>query len=355
MTVDIDALKKQLLARRRTTPIQSQDLLSSGDTLLNLMVSGKPRGCFAKGHYYLEIGDSNSGKTWINWTMLAEAAKNKNFDNYKLIYNGPEDGAIMDVAAYFGNRLDKRVVKIASTSMEDFYYHLDDLHKEGIPYIEVLDSMDALRPEAESKKFDKKKKSARGQIKEEVSGSYGTEKAKINSENLGRIIPKLKESGSILVVVGQSRSNIGFGSQFNPKTFSGGHALQFYATLQLWFSQAGKIKKDVNGKKREQGICSQVRIKKNRLTGRDRAVEIPIYHSHGIDDVGHCVSYLVDEGIWKKTKGIITTDIGLEGKEEDIIQAIETENKEQLLQDSVAKTWATIEEASAVLRKPRYQ
>jgi RecA/RadA recombinase len=348
--------KAKLLARRRTTPIKSADLLSSGDTILNLMVTGKPRGCYAKGCYYFQVGDSNSGKTWVILTMFAEACLNKNFKDYSLIYDEPEGGARMDMSAFFGDKLEKRLFRQSSLTVEDFYYHLDDILNTNSPFIYVLDSMDLLRTKEENDQFIKLKKKSRGEIKGDVSGSYGTAKAKLNKQNLGRVIPRLKESGSILFIVGQSIANIGYGSVFNPQTFSGGEFLKFSATLQMWFSPAGKIRTgEIRGKKREQGMYAKVQLKKNRLTGRDRSVEIPIYHSHGIDDTGHCIDWMIEEGFWKESRGLIDAkEFGHNTKKENLVMYIEQNSLQLQLQDLIAKCWSELEESIAIERKSRY-
>lgn len=78
--------------------------------------------------------------------------------------------------------------------------------------------------------------------------------------------------------------------------------MKFYATLELWTSVKEKIKKVVRGKPRQLGIVASVQVKKNRLTGKESTVEVPFYHSCGIDDTGSCVDYLVEEGRWKATR-----------------------------------------------------
>ena len=88
----------------------------------------------------------------------------------------------------------------------------------------VLDSMDALLAMASNKKFAKRKQATRGDG-EEIKGSYGMDKPKENSESLRRALAGLRKTGSILIVISQTRDNIGFGAMFQPKTRSGGHAL----------------------------------------------------------------------------------------------------------------------------------
>jgi hypothetical protein len=168
----------------------------------------------------------------------------------------------------------------------------------------------------------------------------------------------LRKSGSILIVISQTRDNIGFGAMFNPKTRGGGRSLKFYATLEIWSSVKGLIKKKVRGKDRQVGIVSLVHVKKNRVDGKDRQVTVPIMHSVGVDDVASCVDYLVEEKTWKKSdKGIIdATDLDFKGTRDQLIQHIEKEGLEKTLHIMVKETWDDIEKAcEGFKRKSRYE
>ena len=75
--------------------VSRRDLLSTGSTLLNLACSENPFGGFLKGKYYLLVGDSDSGKTFLSMSCFAEAMIQKPFKNYRLIYDYVEDGMLM--------------------------------------------------------------------------------------------------------------------------------------------------------------------------------------------------------------------------------------------------------------------
>lgn len=359
MKKSIEEIKERLTIRRKPQLLQDRDFLSTGSTLLNLACTGKKSCGFAKGFYYFLVGDSSSGKTFLSMTCLAEAAKNKNFDGYEFIYDNAEDGMLMDVEAFFGKKVQKRLRNPkphCSTTVEEFYFNLDTALSKG-PCIYILDSMDALDTEEEADKFKERKKARNSN--REVSGNYGTSKAKANSSGIRRVRPMLQETGSILTVISQTRDNIGFGAKFNPKTRSGGHALRFYATLEMWSSIKGKIKTRLAGKDHQQGIVAEIKVKKNRMNGKERSVLIPIYPEAGIDEVGSCVDYLVECEHWQ-TEGkegagkIIASDFDLSLKRESLIGKIEEDGLESELQNIVAGVWLEIEEAIAIKRKPRY-
>jgi hypothetical protein len=143
------------------------------------------------------------------------------------------------------------------------------------------------------------------------------------------------------------------------KTRSGGHALKFYSAVEIWSSIGGKLKKTVHEKDRQVGIVSRLSIKKNRITGKEWDVRVPLYWATGIDDVGSCIDFLLEEKQWKKNKaGQIdgTGDFkGCSGYREQVIKYIEENDLEDELKDLVADVWKTVEAACTVERKKRYE
>jgi RecA/RadA recombinase len=367
MDKETELLKAALKAKRPVVGgVPTKDLLSTGSTLLNLAATNKPNGGFGKGKYFLVVGDSTAGKTFLVLTTLAEACINRNFDNYDIVFDNNEDGALMDIERYYGKGLEERLLApawdedtglpLCSSTAEQFYYNLDTwlkrCRKKGRSLIYVLDSENGLSSGSEEEKFQEQK--VAHEKGKEAAGSYGDGKAKIHSSNLRRIMPELKETGSILIIVSQTRDNLGFGHE--KKTRSGGKALKFYATVEIWMSVKEKLKLRVKGKDRTVGVLAEVRMKKNRFTGKDRTVTIPIYHSSGLDDVGACVDYLIEEDHWEQAKGegYVTTEFGGVRERDEIIKYIEDNNLEKDLRSIVAEVWAEIEAACVVERKPRY-
>ena len=364
--VDVEKVKAAMRKKPRTTKRGSRNL-STGSTLLNLAISGNARIGFSEGQYVLFVGDTSSGKTWLSLTCFAEAAINEVFKDYRLIYDNAENGALMDMGFFFGDKAAKRIEAprydddepVFSRTIEDFYYNVDDALEEETPFVYILDSVDALTSEPEEKKFGEHKEASRSPKKKKPKGDYGDGKAKISSRNLRKVVGELEQSRSILIILNQTRDNIDAGLFESKKTRSGGWALEFYAHVVMWSSVGGHLKRSYKGKDRELGINSRIRVKKNRVTGRQRIVTVPIYHSFGIDDVGSCVDYLVEEKVWKKnSNGVITaTKIGptVETKRDKLIKIIEERELQDDIQDLVQQTWDDIEEACRVERKSRYR
>ena len=108
--MNIKDIKKQLQAKKRTQIISPGDYLSSGSSLLNLACTGDVHKCFLKGHYYHIVGDSQSGKTFLSLTCLAEAARNPAFKDYRFIFDNAEDGALMNIEHFFGKKVKEKNV-----------------------------------------------------------------------------------------------------------------------------------------------------------------------------------------------------------------------------------------------------
>ena len=359
---DVKKLKADLMRKRKLDVIRDSDYLSTGSTLLNLACTGRVEGGFVKGSYVFFVGDSDSGKTFVGLSCLAEACINKHFDDYRIIYDAVERKSLINIRKFFGDRTAERLEPPAvdgegrpvySDTVESFYFHLDDAVQDGRPFIFLLDSQDSLSSMAESDKFDERKEAyGRGR---ETAGSYGDGKAKVHSSTIRKFIKPLERMGSILVVLNQTRDSF---SLFERSTHSGGRALKFYATLQLWSSVKGKIERQVKGKKRQLGVNCKVQVKKNHIVGWDRTVIVPVYHSHGIDDTGSMVGYLVDEGVWKK-KGAKVEATGLGpafvDTVEKVVQRIEAGDMVEDLRELVGQTWAAVERACEVKRMRRYE
>jgi len=354
-------IEKKLTPRPRKSRVALPGL-STGSTLLNLACTGRPDEGFLPGNYYYLVGDSSSGKSFLSLTCLAEAANHPTFQDYRFIFDNAENGALMNIRKFFGKRVAEKLEPPKGTitkpeysrTVEDFYYNVDDAFESGTPFLYILDSMDALSSLDEEENFEESKK-AREKDKK-APGSFGTSKARVNSSHLRILFNRLRKEGrSILLVISQTRQNIGYGAMFNPKTRGGGQALTFYAAMEIWTSVKGHVKTKAKGRDVEQGIYCSARTKKNRLSGKDRVVEFPILHSSGIDDVGGCIDFLIHWGHWKSTKGVLTApEFGFTGDYEDLVQKVQNESLESELQRVTGRVWNEIEAESELKRKPRY-
>jgi len=365
--MEVERLKQNLIRRKESE--MSKGLLSTGSTMLNLACSGKPEGGYPVGGYVFLVGDSMSGKTWFSLTCLAEAVKDPRFKNYRFIYDNVERGARMNMVRYFGQkmvdrleppRMDKEGEPVYSQYVEEFYFNVDDAldvaEEEGRPCIYIEDSMDGLDSFADDDKFEEWKEAFHEG--KEFKGTYGMSKAKANSTSLRRLIGRLERTGSILIIISQTRDDVNSKLPFATKTRAGGKALRFYADIEIWSSVTGAITKEYRGKKRTIGQNVKLQVKKSRLTGKQVEVVVPIYHSFGIDDIGSCIDFLVSEKEWTAKKGVITASIGpheFSSRKEKLIREIEDKDLMEDVQELVGECWDEIIEATAISRKVKYE
>jgi hypothetical protein len=275
--------------------------VSTGCTLLNLILSGDPKWGIAAGEYIHLVGDSSAGKTMLALTILAEASISPEWDDYELQYDEPEFGALMDFSQFFGEKMDLRTERInpPSETVEALYADIEtrlvDTEKGGHPWIRVVDSMDALTSRYAEKKFAQMMREEAGAAV--GAGDFGDGKAQINSRNLRRLIPRIKAAGCVLLILSQTRDRIAE-TKFDhgPKSiWAGGRALKFYASSQIWLEGGRKMQATVNGRKRQTGVVARIRVTKNRISGREWSCDLPIYHSLGIDDAASMIDFLVYE------------------------------------------------------------
>ncbi len=342
----------------RTEPIPCKNWLSSGVTLLNLAASAHPDHFIAKGQYVYFVGDSSSGKTFLAFNIFAEAARNPNFKKHRLIFDNAENGALMDVGRYFGQSVADRVEAPGdnnSRTIQEFFYHLDNALAK--PTIYVLDSVDAINADEDEAKFEEELTA--WEKDKDVKGSYGMAKPKYISRNINRVVQKLRDTDSILVLISQTRDKVG-GHIPGQKTRSGGRALKFFAHLELWSSVRSPITKSALGKEREIGATIQIDIQKNRLSGWEGKVQIPFIRTHGWDEMGSLVDFLADEH-WQcqtvKGKGLViqAPEFEFEGTRENFIHEIESTEQESKLKELAQSIWNKIEDACKLSRKKRYE
>jgi len=353
-----------MIMRRTTEPgseqmKQGQDnkLIPSGSVMLNLACSDSWKGGYGSGKIVNLIGDSSSGKTLLAFSMFAEMCRDQKWDGYDLIYDDVEQACEFPVEELFGKKTAERVIAPYyiqglpqfSGTIQEWQANVMDAIGRGGPFVYVLDSFDALSSAEEQARAEKSVEAARSG--KEAGGSYRMEKAKLSGEILRTILSALRSTGSLVVVISQTRDNIDPMS-FTKKTRSGGNALRFYSSHEIWLAVKGKLK----AKDRVIGSQIRARVAKNKLTGKLREVEFPIYYSYGTDDLGACVDFMLEEGRWqKKGHTIIAGGIGLEGTRQKLIQEIEEKQLASELFGLVAHTWRDIEEAIKLDRRKKFE
>ncbi|MCK5235405.1 MAG: hypothetical protein KAR06_00355 [Deltaproteobacteria bacterium] len=255
------------------------DFVSSGCELLNCALGGG----WPLGRVVNIVGDRSSGKT----LLAIEACANfvKDFPEGGIEYHEAEAAFDKRYAQALGMPVDKiEFTEGSDGTVEGLFESLRDRcekqQKSGNkPFLYIIDSLDALSDRSEKDR-------------DIDAGTFGGNKAKKMSELFRRLIVDLENSNILLVVVSQVRDNIGvtFGAKH---TRSGGKALDFYASIVLWLSEKGKIKKTIRGVERPVGIQVKAHCKKNKVSLPYRECEFPIIFGYGVDDLIANLDWLI--------------------------------------------------------------
>ncbi|KXH69818.1 MAG: hypothetical protein AM326_01725 [Candidatus Thorarchaeota archaeon SMTZ-45] len=347
----VEAATKNPREKDKVSSVDPDWLVPTGSTLLNCACSDYAVGGYGIGKLVNLIGDSSSGKSLLALTSFAEMAMYTKWDDYRLIYDDVEAALEFNINYLFGSDIGTRIeTNVTSDTIQDFYGNIVKALKDGRPFIYILDSLDALTSLEEVDRAMKVAGLKKQTAKEAQTGSYKTEKAKLVSEILRVTAREIKSTEALVIIISQTRDNLGFG--FTSKTRSGGRALKFYSSHEMWLS----IKETFKKKSREIGVGSNAKITKNKLTGKRRDVDIPIYYDYGVDDLSANIEFLLAEGIWVKEKQTISADhLNLSGTKDKLIRDIESNNLESVVAELVGSTWHTIEEDLRLNRKRKYK
>jgi len=326
--------------------------ISLSSPMFNLMCSDHSNVGGSMGTFVNIVGDKATGKTFVAMTIFADAHHNPKLDGYTFIHDNVEDINLFDMEYLFGPGVEERIQEPShdrrSSTVQDFQRNLLAAVEEG-PCIYILDSFDALKDADEDGKWRKK---ISGQ---KTPGTYGMGKAKSMSEMFRNLHELISDTNSLLVIISQTRANIG--DMFEPRTRSGGAALDFYAALIIWLHQAGKIKK----KERQIGSRVKARCKKNKITGKIRDCRFDIYYDYGIDSIGSCVDFLFTDH-WTTTRKAKTSplvadaeELDIVGTRDKIIRHVEENDLEDVLFKIAETAWLTVEESLRLNRKRKYR
>lgn len=249
--------------------------MSSGCELFNCVLGGGwPLGRVAN-----IVGDKSTGKTLL--AIEAFANFHRQYPTGKMYYNEAEAAFDKSYAQALGLPVDAIEFKEDCETVEELY---DDLSAKcdalGSKWagLYVLDSLDALTDKAEKdRKIDE--------------GSYGASKARQLSQLFRRLVRKVKLSRMLVIVISQTRDNIGvtFGAKYSR---SGGKALDFYASQVVYLAQVATLRKTVNKQQRAIGVTIKAKCTKNKIGLPQRECQFDIKFGYGVDDVAASLEWL---------------------------------------------------------------
>jgi hypothetical protein len=341
------------------------EFVSTGSWLLNLALTDMVNGGWPLGDMVNLIGDSDTAKSLIGLATMAEAVRDSRFDDHKLVYYAVETGLYFPMELMFGKNIKRVELKRKSPyTIQDWKTNI--MNKSRKPIIAVLDSADALTTEEELKM-------SYGE-KERKEGYINQLKPKVFSASLSPIVGQLHEHNSLLVVISQTRANIGV--SFGPaKRRASGDALRFYSSCEPWLQKVTPITIKIRGEEIKIGEVIRAKVARTRITGKSREVTFQVYDKYGIDNVGSSIDWLVKWNFWgilkpekkegdegekptkkeKKAAEIIDTGGDFENLiRQDLIKHIEDNNLEDKLKNILQESWNELEKELELDRKPRY-
>ncbi len=177
------------------------------------------------------------------------------------------------------------------------------------PLLYVVDTWDGLSSEAE--------------LARDVSNpaTYAMEKQKKGQELARRIQSLIEGSSFTLIVVTQNRWKQSAMPGHAPyRSNSGGSWLEFWPSQVLDLATGDYIKNTRRGHERKYGRWIKVIPEKNRRSGPQHHVWVPLMFRYGICDLSACVRFLIDEEGWAlmfKAKKDATAYLGAVWKLDD--------------------------------------
>ena len=283
--------------------------LTTGCTLLDLVVGGGLGMGLPAGRVVNLVGDKSAGKTFVCAEMLAanQAAFKKRFRHR---YDDCESGCTIDSQAIYGMDLFSED-QPASTTVEELDANVGKFlagMKEGQVGMYVVDSLDGLSDNEKEAASDSRRKALDAGKPVMDAGTYGMAAPKFLSQQFFKTkVAKLAETNTLLVVVSQVRENIGAGLYGKKYKRSGGKALDFYAHTVLWLSNVCKIKHG----DRTVGVVVEAMAEKSKTPRPYRKCRFTIFFDYGIDNIGSSLDYLFgtrdERGVLKPSvvKGIL--------------------------------------------------
>jgi recombination protein RecA len=125
---------------------------------------------------------------------------------------------------------------------------------------------------------------------------WSTSKAIVLSKAMRKITHLIAKERAILLITTQYREKLGITFGDN-RTFSGGKALPYAASVIIDLKKAGDIKVKIDGREEVIGVLTEAKIIKNRLGPPKKKVTFEIFFDRGIDNMGIWFKTLKEYGI----------------------------------------------------------
>lgn len=263
------------------SPSEVDHWVSTGSTVLDLMISNQEEGGLPTGKIAVLYGQSGSGKTLIANHVLANCQQMGGIS----VLIDTEHAADFQFMETIGVDPDGDFLYVPENRLEKIFDHIETV-------IEKAKEEDSDRP------VTIVVDSIAGSVTEnEYEGDYGkegynTDKAIVLSQAMRKINGLISRENVLLVFTNQIRTDpsVMYG---DPHTTPGGKAVKFHSSVRIQMRKSKAIKEsgDVVGAK------IRPYVTKNRLAPPYRDTEFDLYYNSGIDDFGSWWGQLKNSGV----------------------------------------------------------
>ena len=306
-------------------PIETpKDYISTGCTILDLAIANKLPGGVPCGRIIHILGDESTSKTAIGTELIGATIRKGGI------------GALDDIEATWDSDYGKLFgvdsssplfVKYRTPTIEDLYQKtlmgmVERVKIINKPSVILIDSLSAIPSSAE---LDKTMEDS----------AFGTTRAKMMSLGFRKALGEIQKTNLCVVFIDQTRDNpnVTWG---NKKTTSGGKALKFYSSVELYLFKLETIK---NSYKLPVGVKIGFRVEKNKVAPPFREGFIRLIFDYGFDDIGTSLEWLHEVEKAKNPNSRWAykehTGRGLN----DLIRCVEENNLEEDLRQEVSRVW----------------
>jgi len=270
--------------------------ISTGDPVLDLVISNRPNGGLPLSKFINIYGDSSVGKSLIVAIFMSEFHK---AGGYSLLFD-TERASFPPYMEVLGVDKTRTIFVPKTRTLERIFeiivkYVINNKKRNmNAPFAIIIDSMTATNIEA-----------VMGDLESFGDSGYagGAKKQKIIGESFQKILDFIKDEKVCFITVDQVRDNMDKKGIYDAKTRStSGNAQRFYSDIRLEMSLKANIK---NSDKEIIGKEVKVKVVKNRIAPSPRETTIFVYSLRGLDKYKSFIEAL------KKFKIIDSTSHGI--------------------------------------------